>query len=362
MKRTLSTLFLIFVLLAAATCALAQGAKQMTFTDVKILLEKPPADGNYLLIDSRPEIKYFEGHLPGAVNIAWQEMKGRLNDLPKDKDTQLVFYCGGTKCDLSGKAAALAMENGYKNVAVFATGEPGWREGGESLWISSNYLKILLNDRERVAVIIDARPLVKYLEGTIPGAINLPFQEWEKRKGILPADKATTLIFFCGGLKCDLSHKSAAKARELGYSDVRTYAEGWPEWIEKSTRAFALVNLKDTGNKAIGAEATPATGEISKTEFEKLLAERPAGFLLVDVRPATDFYNGHLPGAIHILDDEIGKNIPQLKMASNVVFYCSTGSRSSGAYYAAEDAGLKGTTRYVNRNIDFNADGTFVIR
>lgn len=360
MKNALKTLLLTTMMIGMATFALALEVKQVSFAEVKTLLEKTPAEGKYVVIDARPEIKYFEGHLPGASNIAWQEMKERLGELPSDKSTKLLFYCGGTKCDLSGKAAALAVEKGYTNVAVFAAGEPGWREGGESLWVSTNYLKMLLNDRERVALIIDARPQVKYLEGTIPGAINLPFQEWEKRKGLLPIDKSTILVFFCGGLKCDLSHKSAAKARELGYTDVRIYADGWPEWVEKSPRAFALVNPKEP-NKAVTAEAATVTGEISKAEFEKLLAERPAGFLLVDVRPATDYAKAHIPGAINILDEEIGKNVALLKGANKVVFYCSSGSRSAAAYYAAEDAGFKGSS-YVNRNIDFNPDGSYLIR
>jgi len=359
MRNGLKTLLLAVTMIGAATFALAQEVKQVSFVEVKALLEKSPTESQYLVIDARPEIKFFEGHLPGAKNIAWQEMKERLAELPAEKSTQLIFYCGGTKCDLSGKAAALAIEKGYTNVSVFAAGEPGWREGGESLWVSTNYLKMLLNDRERVAMVIDARPQVKYLEGTIPGAVNLPFQEWEKRKGLLPADKASTLIFFCGGLKCDLSHKSAAKARELGYTDVRTYAEGWPEWAEKSTRAFALVNPKEP-NKGVAAEAVVATGEIGKADFEKLLTERPAGFLLVDVRPAADFAKAHLPGAINLLDEEVGKNIALLKVAKNVVFYCNTGSRSSAAYYAAEDAGFKGS-RYLNRNLDINSDGSYLI-
>jgi rhodanese-related sulfurtransferase len=325
MKNGFRTLLLAALMTGVAALALAGEVKQVGFAEVKALLEKTPAEGGYLVIDARPEIKYFEGHLPGAVNLPWQEMRERLAELPAQKQTRLVFYCGGEKCDLSGKAAALALEKGYTDVAVFAAGEPGWRAGGESPWVSTNYLKMLLNDRERVALVIDARPQVKYLEGTIPGAVNLPFAEWEKRKGLLPADKATTLVFFCGGLKCDLSHKAAAKARELGYADVRTYAEGWPVWVENSTRSFALVNPKEPCNP-VAAEAPPATGEIGKAEFEKLLAERPAGFLLVDVRPTTDFAKGHLAGAINIPDEEIGKQLALLKGAKNVVFYCNTGS------------------------------------
>lgn len=360
MKNCLRTIFLLLMLIGAASLSLAQEIKHLGLAEVKAFLEKSPAEGGYLLIDSRPENKFFEGHLPGAINIAWQEMKERLGELPQDKNTKLIFYCGGSKCDLSGKAASLAAASGYRDVAVFTSGEPGWREGGENLWVSTNYLKILLNDRERVALVIDARPQNKYLEGTVPGAINLPFQEWERRKGLLPADKAITLIFFCGGLKCDLSHKSAAKAREAGYTDVRIYADGWPEWIEKSTRAFALINPKD-GGKTVAPEVVPAAGEIGKAEFEKLLLERPAGFLLIDVRPAVEFAKGHIPGAINISDEDLVNHIELLKKSSSVVFYCATGSRSSSAYFAAEDAGYKGS-RYLNRNIDFQPGGSYVIR
>ena len=359
MRKVLGGLLCLLVMAGGASAG--EPLRQVTSAEVKTLLEKAPAEGGYQLIDARPDVKYFEGHLPGAVSLPWAEMKERLDALPADKSSPLIFYCGGPKCDLSSKAAELATQSGYTNVSVYHGGEPGWREGGESVWVSTNYIKMLLNDRERVALIVDARPQVKYLEGTIPGAVNLPYQEWDKRQGLLPADKKTQLIFFCGGLKCDLSFKSAAKARELGYSDVRIYAEGWPAWKEGSTRAFALINPQQGGSVPLAAEAAAVTGEVGKDEFLRLVAEKPAGFLLVDVRPAADYQKGHIPGAINILDEEIGKNIALLKGSSNVVFYCNTGSRSAASYYAAEDVGFK-TTRYLNRNLDISSDGTFSVK
>lgn len=334
--------------------------KTITLAEIEALVAKTPEEGKYLLIDSRPDIKYFEGHLPWARSLPWQEMKERVGELPADKGTKLIFYCGGLKCDLSAKAADFAVESGYQDVSVFKEGEPAWKEAGKSLWVATGYIKMLLNDRERIALVVDARPVIKYNEGTIPGAVNIPFQEWEKRKGLLPADKNAQIIFFCGGFKCDLSHKSAAKARELGYTDVRIYAEGWPVWQEKSTRAFALVNPKDAG-KVVAAEPVLNTGEISKDELAKLMKEKPAGFLLVDCRPESDFKKGHLPGAINILDEKVGENAELLKKNANVVFYCATGSRSAAAYYAAEDAGIKGT-RFLNKTVDIKADGTFEIK
>jgi len=355
---SLAAVLLAMVLLAVP----ALGAvKTLSLAEVEALVAQKPEEGGYLLIDSRPEIKYFEGHLPWARSLPWQEMKERLDELPADKGARLVFYCGGVKCDLSAKAAALAAEQGYTDVSVFTEGEPAWRQAGQSVWVSTNYIKMVLNDRERVALIVDARPGIKYNEGTVPGALNLPFQEWDKLKGLLPNDKSTQLIFFCGGFKCDLSHKAAAKAKEMGYTDVRTYAEGWPVWKEKSTRAFALVNPKAGGQAAVAEEAPMNTGEIAKDELLKLLAEKPADFLLVDVRPAEEYQKAHIPGAVNILDEKVAEHLAELK-EKNVVFYCNTGSRCAVAYYAAEDAGLKGKTRFLNKTVDFKPDGSYEIK
>jgi rhodanese-related sulfurtransferase len=342
--------------------AAAAGAEVpvMSLAEVRALIAKTPQEGGYVLVDARPEIKFQEGHLPWAVSLPWPEVKERLAELPAQKGVRLVFYCGGVKCDLSHKAAAWAQAQGFADVAVFHEGEPAWKASGESLWVGTGFMKILLNDRERVAQVIDARPLVKYLEGTIPGALSLPWPEWDQRRGLLPADQGTPLIFFCGGVKCDLSHKAAAKARELGYRDVRVYAEGWPVWAEQSTRAFALVNPK-AGGVAPALEAPAATGEIKREEFMQLLQEAPAGLLLVDVRPEEEYRKAHLPGAIQILDERIGEHAAELAKAREVVFYCNTGSRAAVAYYAAEDAQLK-QTRFLNRSVEFKPDGSFEIR
>ncbi len=114
-----------------------------------------------------------------------------------------------------------------------------------------------------------------------------------------------------------------------------------------------------------GAAAAPAEkitypGEIKKDEFLKLVKTMPEGFLLVDVRPVEDFKTGNIPGSINILDEEVKNNIETLKKGTNVVFYCSTGSRSAIAYYAAEEAGLKGT-RFLNAEVSYNADGSYVL-
>ena len=79
--------------------------------------------------------------------------------------------------------------------------------------------------------IVDSRPTrKKYDIGHVPGAINIPNTFFDKQADKLPSDKDQALIFYCGGLKCPLSHKSAYKAEALGYTNVMVFAEGFPAW------------------------------------------------------------------------------------------------------------------------------------
>jgi hypothetical protein len=52
--------------------------------------------GEYVLLDARPPRRYHEGHIPTAKSMplaAFQKLKDKL--LPRDKNTLVVFYCGG---------------------------------------------------------------------------------------------------------------------------------------------------------------------------------------------------------------------------------------------------------------------------
>jgi len=48
------------------------------------------------LADARPESRYDQAHLPGAISISVPQLK-KMGEkvLPKDKNKLLVFYCGG---------------------------------------------------------------------------------------------------------------------------------------------------------------------------------------------------------------------------------------------------------------------------
>ena len=57
-----------------------------------------------------------------------------------------------------------------------------------------------VSDGKVAGYLIDSRPAAKkFNEGHIPGAINIPFSQWDKMTDKLPQDKNALIIFYCEG-------------------------------------------------------------------------------------------------------------------------------------------------------------------
>jgi rhodanese-related sulfurtransferase len=103
-------------------------ASQVAIQQVKLQDLKAIAAGKKkgVIVDSRASHQYRAGHIPRAISLPIDEkMDGKL---PKDRNTLVVFYCGGASCPLSTTAAERAVEMGYQQVAVYKGGWTGWRQ------------------------------------------------------------------------------------------------------------------------------------------------------------------------------------------------------------------------------------------
>ena len=57
---------------------------------------KVPMPEDVMVIDARPKrSKYDKGHIPLAVNIPDTKFDKMTDKLPENKNTLLIFYCGG---------------------------------------------------------------------------------------------------------------------------------------------------------------------------------------------------------------------------------------------------------------------------
>ena len=79
-----------------ALISLPKGVTEIKTAEVAALVERGPKTGNYLLVDARPAKIASAGHIPTAVSIPVNVLKKKGKELlPADKNTMLVFYCGG---------------------------------------------------------------------------------------------------------------------------------------------------------------------------------------------------------------------------------------------------------------------------
>ena len=313
-----------------------------------------PMPENVILIDARPyKGKYVSGYIPGAVSIPLSHFDKNINLLPTDKNALLIYYCQGVKCKLSHKSAKKAEKLGYTNVKVYAKGYPEWisLKGNYGAFEAEHVAKLIADNN---TVIVDARPLkTKFVKGHIPTAVSIPFSQFDTLKGKLPRDINTPIVFYCGGLKCRLSHKSAVKAIEMGYTNVKVFDKGYPEWKK----------MYGASKEAMQVTAGTVEGSIDIKRFKDILEKDPESILLIDVRDKDEFAKGSFKTAVNIPVEDLEPKIKDLSDKKPVVFVCSTGARSGEAFYMVKDVreSLK-DVYYVEAEIDFKSDGTFVIK
>ncbi|MCB1830350.1 MAG: metalloregulator ArsR/SmtB family transcription factor [Chromatiaceae bacterium] len=105
------------------------------YLNIKDSLEPVPAGellkrasaGLVTVLDVRPAEEYMSGHLPGAINIPFAELKKRLHEVERDKE--IVAYCRGPHCVLAFDAVVKLREVGI-SARRLEGGLPEWKLEG----------------------------------------------------------------------------------------------------------------------------------------------------------------------------------------------------------------------------------------
>lgn len=130
MKKFKLAALLIFVL-ALASCApqTNKGDSSSPYEDISVetlaaMMEERRA--SFLLINTHiPD----EGDIPGTdLSIPYNEITENLDQLPADKDAEIVLYCRSD--NMSRSAAEELAELGYTNLKNLDGGFIAWRDAG----------------------------------------------------------------------------------------------------------------------------------------------------------------------------------------------------------------------------------------
>ncbi len=183
------------------------------------------------------------------------------------------------------------------------------------------YVKKAIGNATRAgspALLLDARPHAKYLKGTIPSSLNIPDNKIPEYIGQLAdVPKNREIIVFCGGWGCVKTAKLASYLKKNGYTNVKIYQAGEPEWKTKSYI------------------------EVSRSVVESILEKDSA--LLMDARPRTRFLAETIPGSLYMNNKELERlsgRYPADK-STPIVIFCG-GYACNKSHLVAEDLLAKG--------------------
>ncbi|MFO1314197.1 MAG: rhodanese-like domain-containing protein [Burkholderiales bacterium] len=250
-----------------------------------------------LKIDASTEIVRFDPKTIKVVDGGVAKPADALRDIAKNREARIDYVeKDGTK---------LATRISFKGPIKIAP---------EKLASYDEVAQLVAQGPERGGyTLIDSRPLPRVQEGTIPTAINLPYPAWDKFVDRLPADKGRRIVFFCQGVTCMMSPNSLLKAEALGYTNVRVYREGYPEWSERNV------------------------GVIAAPHYKEAFVDKQIPAVLVDARPAAVAAEGAIPGAVSIPPSQVRAavaGLPAAKMKAPIVVY--DGDNGSSAKVVAQ--------------------------
>ncbi len=85
---------------------------------------------------------------------------------------------------------------------------------------------------KKSAVVLDARSKEEFSAGRIPMSRNLAYYEMEAMQAAALKDvlKDAPLVIYCEGVGCELSFFLGRELQAQGYSSIRIFYGGYPEW------------------------------------------------------------------------------------------------------------------------------------
>jgi len=278
-------------IVSAAAPALLDGATLPGLVSSE-WLDENRGHGAVRVIDLRPQPEYNSGHIPGAIRLDIENLRGNVGGVnsmliparmigehlslmgvrPSDA---LILDAGDKVRDATFMGMALERA-GHRRYAVLDGGYGKWVAEGRSTDVALpivdpteypanaaadgftvNYEQVLRAIQNRFAVIIDVRP-ADYFTGTksdearaghIPGALNRPYTEDlsgdDDRRRLKPAEiLAPAYREMIPSLDspvivhCRTGHQASQAyfvlSHLLGYRNVSWYDGGWAEWAART--------------------------------------------------------------------------------------------------------------------------------
>lgn len=115
--------------------------------------------------------------------------------------------------------------------------------------ISRHELQALLGSGKPLAL-LEALPEKYYRQGHLPSARQLSHERANEVATQLIPSQDTPVVVYCASVSCRNSHQAAQALVDLGYRDVRVYAEGKADWESAGLALEAMSDGRSSQRKA----------------------------------------------------------------------------------------------------------------
>jgi rhodanese-related sulfurtransferase/predicted transcriptional regulator len=185
-------------------------------------------------------LELLEHLAQGERSVEELSARASLSFANTSRHLQILRRARLVETERRGKHVLYRLAGDAEVVALMhALGRVGERNVAEVNRVMTDYFRardaleavsrdnLLARLQDGMVTVLDVRPEDEFAVGHLPGALNIPLAELERRLGELPA--AREVIAYCRGPYCVLSFEAVAALRERGYR-VHRLEDGYPEW------------------------------------------------------------------------------------------------------------------------------------
>ncbi len=267
-------------------------------------------DGGAWVIDLRDAATYAAEHVKGSVNIA---VRGRLDTwtgivVPFDAPLVLVGN------DEEVREAAFRFRRiGLDRVEGYlAGGVKAWTQAGMPVRTTGMVTPKALAARIAAGtepVIVDVRTAPEFAEARLGDYANLPLSDWRQFGQVL--DPTAPVLFACNSAY--RSSMAVGLAERQGFDHVLNLDGGLEAWLD------AGLSTKGTAQLHGGAAPLALPEPMEPSALATALLDRPRSYAVLDIRPAWQYEEYHVPGAMNLAPEAVAEYVRTLPTTLHVV-------------------------------------------
>jgi len=163
-----------------------------------------------LIVDVRSPEEFYMGAVPDAINIPLDELMYRAEELGNNAAREIIVYCAsGAR---SAYAQQMLMQYGYTNVK---------NGGGVSQMMararaakSSPTATAPSND----PIVIDVRSPQEFRSGAVPGAVNIPLDDLQRRVSELGSKSRNITLYCASGSRSAYAQRML---QQMGFTNTK---------------------------------------------------------------------------------------------------------------------------------------------